>query len=480
MTGDVSDPPRDPQFFGRSSASAFARQITAAINFKLDPPAYTPVRPSGKLIDRKDFALPSRTVGERLLQAYYDGVWLHHPIHDWRPFMKEWESLWDTTKPHLDTFHCLLNVCFALGTQFDESIAPEDRRREGGVYWERCQLHFGNRIDLVPSQQGVVCLLLMGLFSQGTTNSIMCWMVIGAAIRMAQTLGLHLIKEGSFYDVEYGRRVWLGCVFLDRVLSITFGRPGMTSTTYTLPLMVDEEYFGTAPSPMRPDGKPTRMAFLIKAMELNDIYYDILASLYGDADDGQLLLVLKFDKMLSRWRESLPEHLKYRRFSRESVTLYTRYLQARMVVLKPIVTNFYIRPALDGSISDHVITACTSLCFDTAHEVVDVLHKHMDIENVLGLVPAWWYVVLFVYTAATILLLERVRPLNEPRPESWAKAREILKACSRVGEAGKRCVAALEMFDAKIGPEVPYDFGQEFGNDLAWMESTGADVMFAH
>lgn len=89
-----------------------------------------------------------------------------------------------------------------------------------------------------------------------------------------------------------------------------------------------------------------------------------------------------------------------------------------------------------------------------------------------------------IYTAATVVLVERVRPVDDTqRPDSWDRAIKILKACSRVGEAAKRCVVALEMMDAKVNerlqPEVPYDFGMDFTiDDMMWLNSSASDLMF--
>lgn len=65
---------------------------------------------------------------------------------------------------------------------------------------------------------------------------------------------------------------------------------------------------------------------------------------------------------------------------------------------------------------------------------------------------------LVVYTAATVLLAERLRPV-EHRSRSlaerswklqWDRAIELLNAYSRVGQSAQRCVTALGILSTKI------------------------------
>lgn len=80
-----------------------------------------------------------------------------------------------------------------------------------------------------------------------------------------------------------------------------------------------------------------------------------------------------------------------------------------------------------------------------------------------------------MYTAATVLLAERLLPsetsngMTPPsaRETSWSHAIEILKAYSRISESAARCLAALEILSAKV-PRDPHDVpsrGTEYEQD---------------
>lgn len=240
MTGVVGDPSKSLEFFGNSSAGSFLRQINSAIDARLGPPTRVPrialeeVSPSqdGRTTPRKDdfadrlhFILPQRTVADDLLNAYYDLLWAVFPIHDRIAFDDAYQAIWlgSSASPTLipeRMLYCMMNVIFALGTQFSEAVEPSQRRQSGQVFWKRALKFFGPNSNSGASLEGVQCLLLMGLFSQSTRESYQCWMTIGAAIRMAQSLGLHVSSSArgprSAREVQMARRVWHGCVFLDR------------------------------------------------------------------------------------------------------------------------------------------------------------------------------------------------------------------------------------------------------------------------
>ncbi|RKK98045.1 hypothetical protein BFJ68_g13803 [Fusarium oxysporum] len=181
-------------------------------------------------------------------------------------------------------------------------------------------------------------------------------------------------------------------------------------------------------------------------------------------------------------------------------------------------------PRTDESVSKKLIDECFALCFEAAHEAIDILHQNLDLETVTGPVPAWWFGVLFVYTAATVLLAKRLRPKSYdaslfepwPIPTGWNQAIELLKAYARVGESAERCVAALEILASRImdksrveedlngqqsleethqsiivqnpagellgfrGPSINFDFnGMDFDiNDMFWLNSSAADILF--
>ncbi|KAI0971646.1 C6 transcription factor [Xylaria arbuscula] len=491
------------EVFGHSSADSFMRQVSSAIDARLGwSPETVPVThevyPSSHTraecpttIGRSplDYPLPQRRNADDLLKAYYDLVWAVLPIHDRTVFQQCYDAIWlgGTMSMPENIFYCMMNVALALGSQFSETVRPHDRKHIGQTFWKHASRLFEAEIKNNASTEAVQCLLMMGLYLQSTCESYQCWMSVGSAIRMAQSLGLHLASAGRHISrqAQVARRVWHGCIYMDRMLSMIFGRPSMIpvwlSDTTPLPCMIDDEFLDSQqqPAAIRPDGNYTIVAFFVKSLELYEIVNGVLLNLYMSTEtdrhkgDHSVASVLRFDDRLVSWSASLPQHLRYSLaglsedpvFRRQQIVLRARFLHARILLFRPILAESYLKQNINGddshseerSLSQGVTTECARILFASAHEIVNVIYTHFDFETVTGPVPAWWYAVLFVYTAAVVLLAERLRPVDTtqslsplPGNDAFDKALQLLKAWAKVGDSAKRCIAALETLSEKI------------------------------
>jgi hypothetical protein len=86
---------------------------------------------------------------------------------------------------------------------------------------------FANSMEREPGSLEIVqCLLLMSRYLQCTNNPHQTWMAIGSAVRIAQSLGLHLSGSASSShsnrDTRLRRQLWQCCVFMDRCACLSF------------------------------------------------------------------------------------------------------------------------------------------------------------------------------------------------------------------------------------------------------------------
>jgi hypothetical protein len=120
-----------------------------------------------------------------------------------------------------NTFICTLNVVFAFATQSHESRVVSERDASANTYFLRAWKLLSPETILwePPSLQIVECLLLMSRYLQCTNNSYQTWMAVGLAIRIAQSLGIHVPKssESGISDdqAHWQHHLWNCCVFAD-------------------------------------------------------------------------------------------------------------------------------------------------------------------------------------------------------------------------------------------------------------------------
>jgi hypothetical protein len=107
---------------------------------------------------------------------------------------------------------------------------------------------------------------------------------------------------------------------------------------------------------------------------------------------------------------------------------------------------------------------CAILCVQSAQAAIENAYSQLPKDpGLMGPLPAWWYLVFYVYAAATVLLATRLRSFitaeisQQSVDQSWAHALEILRRYESCSTSAKRCVAVLEvLFD-----RVPQDFERQ-------------------
>lgn len=232
-----TDTPPNTDFFGRSSSRIFLKEINKAIDARLgrsitgtdlaedslSAESQAAQADKDSCLDPENmqcYELPARKFADNLLQAYYDLVWAVYPIHDRSSFQQAYNSAWLGSPSSFPQkiLYCFMNLVFALGSQFSEIIEPQSRKEVGHSYWIRASKLFGDATTASPSLERVQCLLLMGFYLHSTCEIHQSWMLVGCAVRMAQSLGLHVlpIEDSVTRRTEMARRVWHGCVYQDR------------------------------------------------------------------------------------------------------------------------------------------------------------------------------------------------------------------------------------------------------------------------
>ncbi|KAM0546189.1 hypothetical protein ACHAPJ_010973 [Fusarium lateritium] len=113
---------------------------------------------------------------------------------------------------------------------------------------------------------------------------------------------------------------------------------------------------------------------------------------------------------------------------------------------------------MDDNLQARVVQQGAMFCVTTAQNMITTLVKHQTPDSTVGLLPAWWYRVYYVYSAATVLIAAKLRPDVFPAVEigrSWSQAISVLKAHEQFGQSARRCVAALHILSSKILQTTP-------------------------
>lgn len=230
---------------GSGSLGAFASDVKAAIDARLGLPSGRTLNlvpmtdaPLFGMLSRPrvtdsttwssmDNVLPPRKHADHLMGLYWRHIHILDPFLDQELFTHWYHSLFAGSSLDIDEriFISTLNVVFALSTQLQEDLQPEQRDEASSTYFGRAWtlLHPELIIWEPGSLELVQCLLLMGRYLQCTSSTHQTWMAVGSAVRIAQSLGLHMPEPSSMPlrpDSRRRRQLWQCCVFMDRYVGI--------------------------------------------------------------------------------------------------------------------------------------------------------------------------------------------------------------------------------------------------------------------
>ncbi|CEP11903.1 hypothetical protein [Parasitella parasitica] len=482
-----------------------------------------------------NIVLPPRKIADGLLDSYWVYVHTLYPFLHKPSFMKTYSLLWDqtpsaaaaaaTTTTNGDTimdvpydlydseneplFQCTLNLVFALGCQLSPDTNENEREVASDVFFQRSKklLHFD--ILEAGSIKVVQALLLMGQYLQCTKLPGRCWIVVGLAIRVAQGIGLHLERKSeNQLDRELRRRLWGGCIVLDRVISMAYGRPFMIpiSRDLKLPQAIDDELLTVAPrSPaLQPKTKPSQMAFLVHTIQLYEIMGEILLTLYSDGEtfggavdnafpsarseiDGSNLAtslnsIIKLEMALSSWKQNLPPFLQHdqsmdsmfllekditaaKKLLRQCNVLKARYLHVCILLYRPLLVFYFTLEESSHYNHPHAEYATTtptdlqkSLFVQSSQKCVMIAQDLIKTisHNIKAQLPAWWYSIFYLYTAATVLLMARLFPKirdvigHDSLLSSWNECLRCMNEYQHYSVSAKKCYSYLSELENHV------------------------------
>lgn len=246
ITGAATGELQNEGFHGTSSAASFMNSVRQAIEGQVSTEfAGDIIYPSPTTIPqmkrRLEYVLPPRRASDELQGSYWQFVYPLYPFIDRGIFNQLYRSLWDGTSlpgsgSHLMRFDeaasvAILNLVLALGCQYRAQSEPGEAHDAAEVFFNRAHslVRFDPTDTSLLTLQYVQLMLVMAQYLTGTGNTHKAWGIIGTAIRACHHLGLHRSATYDKFslnhqDKEFVRRIYHGCVLLERYSSVPLWR----------------------------------------------------------------------------------------------------------------------------------------------------------------------------------------------------------------------------------------------------------------
>lgn len=326
-----------------SVPGTFASDINAAVTTRFGPPSAE--RPN--LIPTTDVplfgvlgqpqaapndpnvenVLPPRKHADYLVDIYWRHIFPLEPFLDRRSFYQSYQALFEGTLADdaERIFLSTLNTIFAISTQIQESLAPQARDETSKTYFHRAwALLQPGTVMWEPASSALVhCLLLVSRYLQCTDHSHRTWMVVGCAVRLAQSLGLDVhgtstststSTEQTDDALRLREKLWQCCVFMDRSVSWAFGRVS------AVPLAGST----TDHNPRPDDGLEGSIWYFTKTLELYEIANSAMVPQQPTSSSpadflglsgpdqtrrGSIGTVMHLEECIKNWERCLPQDL---------------------------------------------------------------------------------------------------------------------------------------------------------------------------
>lgn len=257
---------------------------------------------------------------------------------------------------------------------------------------------------------------------------------------------------------------------MDKIVSMTFGRPLMVvhDGATEAPIYLDDEFITDTSIDYPPIEKPSVLSFFSETVKLYDILAEILSIFYSDSGPDcadSLVSIFKFQERLYDFQDSIPNHIKYSQgllespYQRQSIVLHIRYLHLKIMLYRPVLF-----PKNRDHVSNNGINrtelymssqrSISKLCVETAMDLISMISRYRSAD--ITLLPAIWYNVFYIYTAASVLLAAKLQPclqddLDKIKFESsWKMMTELLSSYKSQSKSAARCLKVLEMMNDKI------------------------------
>ncbi|KAI8714446.1 hypothetical protein NCS52_01164400 [Fusarium sp. LHS14.1] len=299
----------------KTGDNSFQRTIS---DVSVDDHKWTNWKPEvfGDLFQRPIFRpLPSKPEALSLLKDFFENFNCIFPLFHQPTFMHLVERQYSSDPYNGSGWWASLNCALAIAHRLRvmSNLVPQEEDDKAWGYLKNALGVFPELTMRNTDLLSVQALLGMALFMQGTPNPQPTFLLIAAAMRLAQSIGLH--KRGTGFnlnpiEIEQRKRVFWIAYMLDKDLCLRAGRPPAQDDddmNVELPDADPEDNIGNIPLA---DGKGKMNLFRVMC-EFATIESEVYKRLYSvqatKQSDGELLNTIgELDQKLEDWKDRIP------------------------------------------------------------------------------------------------------------------------------------------------------------------------------
>ena len=263
--------------------------------------------------------LPPREETDSLLRDFFENFNCMFPLFHEPTFMHLVDRHYSREPYEGSGWWASLNCALAIAHRLRvmSNLVPQEEDRKAWGYLKNAMAVLTELTMRNTDLLSVQALLGMALFLLGTPNPQPSFFLIAAAIRLANSIGLH--KRGSGFnltkvEIEQRKRVFWIAYTIDKDICLRSGRPPAQDDddmNVELPTEDPSDNIGNVPLA---DGKGTANLFRLMvefATIESKVYKQLYSTKASKRSDGALLNTIgELDNELQEWRNKIPLELR--------------------------------------------------------------------------------------------------------------------------------------------------------------------------
>lgn len=402
--------------------------------------------------------LPSRSLADALVSAYFDHVHIYLPLFHRSMFQYRLEAAYSKRSESLEdsTDICwLICLClvFSFGCQQLQEHDPERSHKLRMKYLGFVKSYFRHLL-MTTSVINVQALVLLNVHHHTIGQKSSSWLLIGLAARMvslfpqhhnlaltrygqAITMGLHRDATNMEFDpIERNtrRQVWWSIYSFERILCSILGRPTVID---------DREMSMKIPDAPMIEQKSMSADFMTYGFEIIRMSYTIRQRAYFDSNTAEertpsLAMAESLMRECNNFIQTVPTDLSLNYSptippeQRARILLlhvyyyYTRCIVSRDFLVKKVERNIAALQDRRPSYPDELprILVLSEDCVESAHQSLRCIMQGAD----LGLIGYSWLDLFFVFHSILIVCADFLaRPRNQQDTAKDVERKEMVR-----------------------------------------------------
>ncbi|KAJ5580310.1 Transcription factor [Penicillium hispanicum] len=340
----------------------------------------------------------------------------------------------------------LLNIVLALGSI--AATSPDDSTHQ--TYFLRCKSHLSlNSLGSAHLETIQALGLIGGWYCHYISQPNLAYSLLGAALRMAATLGLHkefaasrqIPSPARLASMDLKRRVWWSIFVMDTWAGMTLGRPSMGR-------------FGPDITVKLPNCRHKENVLEILPLVQNIRFAKIATQVQESLAAAPLFKHQEMshaDAQLIEWWEDLPLVLKDHDPCSESIStvrtvMRWRYYNQRMLLYRPSLLSYAMRRVPYLTLRAEERTAIER-CREVAEQSIHDIATTAQLNQLCGWNAVWWTFQASLVPLVGLFLNDPT--VNDPRASiesCQAQVETALRTLTRMqsyGHTAKRSLDAI-------------------------------------